>query len=318
MTDTGPVAVATEPDDQTADMVIAELNRRDVPVVRFNPGDIGGQLSVSARFGNGPASMTGRLRTASRTVELTEVRSLYWRRPTWPEFACLDEPDAQFATAHVRHGLSGVLYALPNCRYANHPLKNLTAEHKPLQLAVARQLGFTVPPTMITNCLDEAVAFIGEHREVVYKVLRWTPYRLGDTGMTTWTETVRADELDETINAVPHLFQARVDKVADLRAVVVGTRVFAVRIDSGLLDWRRDYSALSYRVVDLPDRLGRALIAYLKRFGLSSGSFDLAIDRAGDFHWLELNPNGQWGWLEDETGLPLTCAFADLLERGEA
>lgn len=61
----------------------------------------------------------------------------------------------------------------------------------------------------------------------------------------------------------------------------------------------------------------KSLIAYLDYFGLSSGSFDLCIDRQGAFHWLELNPNGQWGWLEEETGLQLSVAFADLLERGE-
>lgn len=160
--------------------------------------------------------------------------------------------------------------------------------------------------------------FIAEHRDVVYKTLRWTPYRRGATGMTTWTEPVRAEELDDSITVVPHLFQVRVDKAADLRVVVVGRQVFAIRIDSGLLDWRTDYSALSYRVVTLPDLLETALIGYLEHFGLNSGSFDLAVDRAGDLHWLELNPNGQWGWLEDETGLPLTGAFADLLERGGA
>lgn len=151
---------------------------------------------------------------------------------------------------------------------------------------------------------------------MVYKVLRWTPYRRGETGLTTWTEAVAAGDLDESVTVVPHLFQARVDKVADLRVVVIGSRVFAVRIDSDLLDWRKDYSALTYRAVDLPDRLARALVEYLEDFHLTSGIFDIAVDRAGDHHWLELNPNGQWGWLEDETGLPLAAAFAEFLAQG--
>lgn len=310
--------VVTEADDPTADMVITELNRRAVPVVRFNPADIGGDLAVSARFGTGPALLSGQVRTPSRTADLSGIRSLYWRRPTWPAFEHLGEADARFAAAQVRHGLGGVLYGLPGCRYVNHPLRNAEAEHKPLQLAVARRLGLTVPPTLVTNDLGEARRFIGSHRDAIHKVLRWTPYRQGGTGLTTWTEPVTADELDASVTVVPHLFQARVDKVADLRVVVVGDQVFAVRIDSDLLDWRKDYSALGYVVVDLPDSLEKALVAYLEQFGLSSGSFDLAVDRAGDFHWLELNPNGQWGWLEDETGLPLTVAFADLLEGGGA
>ncbi|MGH3800408.1 MAG: hypothetical protein ACRDTD_09805 [Pseudonocardiaceae bacterium] len=29
---------------------------------------------------------------------------------------------------------------------------------------------------------------------------------------------------------------------------------------------------------------------------------------------LECNPNGQWAWIEDETGLPISSALADALE----
>jgi len=40
--------VATEADGITPDMVITELSRRDVPVIRFNPAGIGEDLAVSA------------------------------------------------------------------------------------------------------------------------------------------------------------------------------------------------------------------------------------------------------------------------------
>jgi hypothetical protein len=92
--------------------------------------------------------------------------------------------------------------------------------------------------------------------------------------------------------------------------------VYAVRIDSDLLDWRTDYTALKYAVVTLPHRLEKAFLAYLEHFDLSFGCFDLCLDRDGRYYWIELNPNGQWGWLEDEAGIPLTAAFADLLEQG--
>ena len=135
--------------------------------------------------------------------------------------------------------------------------------------------------------------------------------------VTGWAEPVTADEIDDSVRVTPHLFQARVDKVADLRVLIVGLHTFAVRIDSELLDWRKDYSALTYTVENLPDRVDKALHAYLDRLGLVSGSFDLAVDRAGNYWWLELNPNGQWGWLETETSLPMSAAFADLLMQGD-
>ncbi|MDT0343089.1 ATP-grasp ribosomal peptide maturase [Streptomyces litchfieldiae] len=316
MTEERLVLVATEADDLTADMVITELNRRRVPVVRFNPADIGADLTISARFGTCPASVAGQVRTPSRTADLPRVRAVYWRRPEWPAFPHLGGDDARFAAAQVRYGLGGSLYALDGPLWVNHPLRIAAADYKPAQLALAQRLGLTVPPTLVTNDPDEAREFISIQGEVIHKTLRWTPYQRDGVPVTGWAEPVTAAEIDESVRVTPHLFQARVDKVADLRVLVVGRRTFAVRIDSDLLDWRKDYSALSYTVEYLPDQVNKALLTYLERLGLVSGSFDLAVDRAGNHWWLELNPNGQWGWLETETGLKMSAAFADLLSQG--
>ncbi|WP_405646492.1 ATP-grasp ribosomal peptide maturase [Streptomyces sp. NBC_00019] len=312
-----PVLVVTEPLDLTADMVITELNRKGVPVVRFNPADIGTDLMISAQCGVCPAPVVGQLRTPSRTAGLEHVRAVYWRRPTWPAFEHLETDDARYAAAQVRYGLGGILYALDGPLWLNHPLRDAAADYKPAQLAVAQRVGLTVPPTLVTNDPDRARQFIAAYGPVIAKTLRWTPYERDGVPMTSWAEPVAIDEIDDTLRSAPHLFQARVEKVADLRVLVVGRRVFAVRIDSGLLDWRMDYDALSYSVVNLPARLEGALLAVLDHFGLASGSFDLAQDGDGEFHWLELNPNGQWGWLEEKTGLEMSAAIADLLIRGE-
>ncbi|NEA50487.1 ATP-grasp ribosomal peptide maturase [Streptomyces sp. SID10815] len=319
MTEERPVLVATEADDLTADMVITELNRRNVPVVRFNPADIGAGLTVSARFSTRPASMAGRVRTPSRTADLTHVRSVYWRRPEWPTFSHLEPDDARFAAAQVRFGLGGLLYAMDTPLWVNHPQRIATADYKPAQLALAQRLGLSIPPTLITNDPDEAREFITSVTgDVLFKTLRWTPYTRDGVPVTGWADPVSADEIDESVRVTPHLFQARVDKIADIRVLVVGRHTFAVRIESDLLDWRKDYSALTYSIEHLPDRVNKALHLYLEFLGLVSGSFDLAVDREGDYWWLELNPNGQWGWLETETGLPMSAAFADLLSQGES
>lgn len=315
-TDERPVLVVTEANDITADMVIARLNLLGVPVVRFNPGDIGTALMLSARFGTCPAPVAGQVRTPSRAADLRQVRAVYWRRPEWPAFTELPDRDARFAAAQVRYGLGGILYALRDCLWVNHPLKNAAADYKPAQLALAHRMGLKVPATIVTNDPDEARRFVQEHGQVIHKTLRWTAYERDGVALTSWAAPVSADELDDAVRVTPHLFQARVDKVADLRVLIVGRHVFAVRIDSDLLDWRQDYGALRYSVVDLPDRLRKTLLAYLAHLGLVSGSFDLAVDRDGEPHWLELNPNGQWGWLEEKTGLEMSGAFADLLAAG--
>ncbi|MEU6442236.1 ATP-grasp ribosomal peptide maturase [Streptomyces sp. NPDC047046] len=318
MTEESAVLVVTAPGDATADMVIARLNQRGVPVVRFDPADLAsGALALSARFGACPAAMAGQVRTPSRSLDLAHVRAVYWRRPTWPAFRGLGHGDARYAAAHVRYGLGGVLHALDGPLWVNHPSREAAADYKPAQLALARRLSLDVPSTLVTNDPDDAREFITTHGPVIHKPLRATPYERDGVQLAGWAEPVTAEEIDDSLRSAPHLFQARVRKVADVRVLVVGRRVFAVRIDSGLLDWRRDYSALMYSVIDLPPALASALRNFLERCGLESGSFDLALDAEDRFQFLELNPNGQWGWLEHATGLPLSAALADFLARGE-
>ncbi|MFB7176898.1 ATP-grasp ribosomal peptide maturase [Streptomyces sp. NPDC056257] len=317
MTEQSPVLVATEANDPTADMVIAQLNRRQVPVVRFNPADIGDALTVSARYGIRSAQTAGRMLTPSKAARLDDVRAVYWRRPTWPTFPHLSPDDARFAAAQARYGLGGILHALDGALWANRPTRNAEADYKPHQLALAQRLGLTVPPTLVTNDLTEAREFTTGHPNVIHKTLRATPYQRDGVPVVSWAEPVTAGEIDERVAVAPHLFQVRVDKACDIRVLVVGGQVFAVRIESDLLDWRRDYSALTYSVITLPATLEKALLAFLDTFGLASGSFDLAVDHAGTYWFLELNPNGQWGWLEEHTGLPMAAAFADLLAQGE-
>lgn len=198
-----PVLVVTEVDDATADMVIAELNKRDVPVVRFDPADIGAGLTVSARFGTCPAPVAGQVRTQSRTVALEEVRSVYWRRPRWPLFTHLGGDDARFAAAQVRYGLGGILYALDGPLWVNQPQRIAAADYKPAQLALAAQLGLAIPPTLVTNNPDEARAFIDEHQSVITKTLRWTEYLRDGVPVTSWAEPVTSDEIDESVRVTP-------------------------------------------------------------------------------------------------------------------
>lgn len=314
------VLMVTEPDDPTADLVLTELFARGVPVVRADPGDFPAQLRLSARLDQ-PRGWSGELATATRQADLAAIRSVYWRRPRPYAFPGLEGQDKQFAVAQARYGLGGVLAALPGALYVNHPLRALyAAEFKPLQLATAKELGFIVPPTLITADPQAARDFIKEVGAAVYKPLRLTPYQVDGRDASIWVEPVTAEQIDDRVMATAHLFQAEVHKVADVRVTVIGPdREFCVRIDSngGLLDWRKDYAALSYSVIDPPDGVSEALHAYLDRFGLVFGCFDFALDEENRWHWLECNPNGQWAWMVEPTGLPMIEAFADVLENGQ-
>ncbi|MEU9978698.1 ATP-grasp ribosomal peptide maturase [Streptomyces sp. NPDC051014] len=308
--------VVTNLDDPTADFVIAELHDRGVPVVRFDSGDFPATLSCSAAIGGNTAGWRGSVQTPSRHTELGTVRAMYYRRPSGFAFPHLGRQDERFAVAQARYGFGGILTSLPGCLYVNHPNRIGDAEYKPAGLAVAAAAGFTVPPTVITNVPGDARAFIKEHGPAIFKPISVPLYLVDGHAHTVPVTEVSADEIDDSVTGTMHLFQKRVDKVADVRVTVVGEQIFAVRIDSGLLDWRTDYSTHTYTPLAAPLAVKQSMRAYLKHFGLVFGAFDFALTDRGEWIFIECNPSGQWAWMEPPTGLPMTAALADLLEGG--
>lgn len=106
---------------------------------------------------------------------------------------------------------------------------------------------------------------------------------------------------------------------------MVGDQVFAAAVhdpDTGdhpeITDWRRAYVAggLRFEVFDLPKTLQSKCVEITKALGLNFGAIDLLLDKKGKYWFLEINPNGQWAFIEDDTGLQIGKAIADQLERG--
>ena len=121
------------------------------------------------------------------------------------------------------------------------------------------------------------------------------------------------------VRNTPTFFQKYIVKEVDLRVIVIGEEVFAVEIASAqnaatAVDFRViDPFDLPHRQVTLPPGLDDACVALTRRLGLAFGAIDIVRDADGGHHFLEINPNGQWMWLEWMTGAPLRRALCDFL-----
>jgi ATP-grasp ribosomal peptide maturase len=317
MGDGRPVLVLTNPYDVTADVVLRLLAEREVPVVRLDPGtDLHAGASLTATYRTG--EQRGTLRTASRDLDVTGVRSVWVRRPSPYEGPPgLDGQDRRFAAQQALWGVGGILASLPGAHYVNHPWSNRAAEFKPAQLSAARRHGFLLPDTVITNDADEAREFVARRPGgVVYKPVWNTPYRVNDQPHSVWVREVRSSEIGDAVSVCPHMFQATVDKAFDARVTVVGDRVFGVRIDSPDLDWRYRQDLMTCTPVEVPEPVASAIAAYRAELRLVFGAFDFAVTASGDWYFLECNPNGQWAWQPAETTAAIAHAIADQLEKG--
>ena len=302
------VVIFTGEFDVTADAVIVELERRHVPVFRCDPGAFPSTLVLGARSGE---RWTGHLRTARRSLDLTDVACAWWRRPT-PMTVSPDVPHSDWVRAEAAAGLRGVLATLP---WLNHPDDIRAAEHKPLQLAMAAQIGLTVPPTLITNDPAEAREFAQRHGPIIYKPLT---SGLLDDNTVIYASTVDPATIDDSVTVTAHLFQQQVPKAHELRVTVVDDAILTARIealsDKARQDWRADYRNLRYTTDRLPDHVAEKVRHLMRRLRLRFAALDFVVTPAGEHVFLEANPNGQWAWIEEETGLPIAAAIANALE----
>jgi len=110
-------------------------------------------------------------------------------------------------------------------------------------------------------------------------------------------------------------------KKFDVRLIVVGNKVFAFKIDSQSYEETSiDYRAgleltqkLQHFVYEPPAGICTAAVEMVRHCGLSFGAFDFVITEEDEHVFLELNPNGQWLWLQLATGVRISDAFCDLL-----
>ncbi|MFF7992298.1 ATP-grasp ribosomal peptide maturase [Kitasatospora xanthocidica] len=316
------VLVLTGTFDPTADLVIEELNRRGTPVFRADTAWFPSRLAVAAGL-DGASGWGGTLATERRTLDLAAVRSVYFRRPTAPEFPeSMSAEAGSVAAAEARRGLGGLLSAL-SCRWLPPPGRAADAEYKPLQLRVAAESGLRVPRTLITNSPDAAREFADSiSTPVVYKP--FTPIRgtIDGRSVAVYASVLDRGEADHpSVSTTAHLFQEWVPKAYEVRLTAVHGQLFAAEIhaksEAAKVDWRSDYDSLNYRVCDPPTAVAGAVRRMLDRLGLPYGAFDFVVSPSGDWTFLEVNPNGQYGFVEQATGLPITAAICDYLEGGD-
>ncbi|MGH3622785.1 MAG: hypothetical protein ACRDQ5_13465, partial [Sciscionella sp.] len=231
----------------------------------------------------------------------------------------MSDPELRFARAQARVGLGGVLASLP-VKWINHPSALADCEYKPWQLDLARTVGLRVPASIVTNVPDEVRRFAAEVGDIIVKPLAEPIIAEAGTQKTVWTRRIPAAELIDLagVELTMHLFQKWLVKAYEVRLTVVGSHVFPVAIyahSAGTrVDWRSDYDALTYEVVDCPTEVAARARAFLSAACLTYGAFDFAVTAdTEEYVFLECNAAGQWGWLAEECGLPIAEAIADEL-----
>ncbi|OXM69615.1 ATP-grasp ribosomal peptide maturase [Amycolatopsis vastitatis] len=313
------VLILADERDPSADTMVLALQDRGAEVYRLNTAWFPAQLSISARLRGD--RWTGNLRTEHHIVELEEIEAIWYRSPKAYQFpASLNTAEREHANVEAKYGLGGVLMALP-VLWVNHPARLADSGYKPYQLAVAARCGLRVADTLITNHPESVLRFAGEGT-TVNKMLGAVSIVEGGLRRFAHTRAMDAADLSDLrgVEITAHQFQRWAPKAHEARMFVIGGHVTTAAIyshtESAHVDWRTGYDTNTYELVTPPPEVAESVHHLMADLGLVYGALDFVIGPDDTWTFLEINAGGQYGWIEDETGAPLTSQLADLLMRG--
>jgi glutathione synthase/RimK-type ligase-like ATP-grasp enzyme len=272
------------------------------------------QLSISYLAGT---ATDHRLRDQDAAeLALADCRVVWWRRPqSFQVHAEITNPAYRdFALSESEEAFAG-LWLAHDAFWVNHPHRDQAAARKVYQLRVAREVGLEIPETLVTNSPEDARTFIracGPER-TIYKAFSATAQH--------WRETrlLKPEELEllESVKFAPLIFQTYIPARVDLRITMMGDHVFAGAIHSQetsyAVDFRMDMDAGRVEAFELPGPVVERLQKLMARLGLVYGAIDMRLTPDGRYVFLEINPAGQWLFVEQRTGQPMTEAFVRLL-----
>jgi hypothetical protein len=322
--------ILSAPGDTHTDAVEQILARRGVPFVHWNRAGFPERDTMTLRYG--PRGLRSQvLVKGGEAVDLAQVSATYVRRHAHPEVRRpVDDPRARAWVEGESRAFLDSAAELIDGRWVPGPVRALHwAGDKCWQLRLAARLGFEIPPTLVTNDPTELLEFYREHNgSLICKALNF-PHFPAAVGADRWvftTQLVTPRDVGyaDSVRYGPAIFQAYVAKRLELRITVVGERVFACEIHSQERartrhDWRRyDLEHTPHRVHDLPREIGERCVRIVRELGLCYGAMDLVLTPDGRYVFLEVNPMGQYLWIEKITGMPISEAICDLLEAAEA
>ncbi len=322
------ILIVTTSQDVGATFVIEALRKRKgVQTFRFNTEDFPTEVKIKISHDE-----SGKLETTFIFPELgilksSEIFSIYYRREGEAilDKSIKDKTSKLFARTEIIGALDTVWDTL-NCLWVNHPRFSTALMTKVGQTHYAGISGFRVPKTLVSTDAKELIKFYKDcGNNVMAKQLGnargaqdWIEGRL-------YTQKIKPDQVKFFENAylAPVMLQEAISKKFELRITVVGSKMFAIKIDSQSrertsVDWRKGpIGTVPHSVYKLPHNIESKLIELHKKLGLIYSGTDMIVTPEGEHVLLELNPNGEYVWTEVLTGAPITEAICELLIKGK-
>jgi glutathione synthase/RimK-type ligase-like ATP-grasp enzyme len=245
-------------------------------------------------------------------IQVAEVGAIWMRRPRADQL-CLttnDPTEVEYINNECRAGITSLLSS--RCfkgKWVSHPDSTLRACDKILQLQVAQECGFRIPKTLVSQSKAEVIEF---HEACGGQIIAKPLLGVADPFLLTRRLENPRSLADEAYLACPTIYQEFIPGTKHVRLNCFGTTQVAALIDSENLDWRPDLN-VPMSLWAIPPSVQDGVQKVLQALGLAMGIIDLKLTPEGEVVWFEVNPQGQFLFLEPLIKAGLSVRFARFL-----
>lgn len=264
------------------------------------------------------ASGEGFIEVGTRRCNIQDIGLIVFRRPVPVHQLRTDvEPwvgrllDSEWGA--IEAGLS----VAARCTVVNGLAGSAMAQNKLVQLQAAKGVGLHVPETLVSTNTAAIESFARQHPCVTKGIVN--AFIAYDKVLrSAFTSFVDVDYLrGYNARGVPTLLQRAVTPRAMWRVVVVGKEVFGFRFFGSVLettaDSRQVEDNLDGSPHSVPESVRAGLLDMCSSFPISFASADFIEDHNGILWFLDLNPEGQWAFLEEKFGVRISDAIVGLM-----
>lgn len=309
------ILALTNSEDATSDYLLPVLADAGIPFLRLDTDTLISSSTLSYCKGSPVFTVKG------QRLSPKSISHIWYRRPERLKDARFDDtPEGSFAINEWSEAIEGFLAHVPRSKWMNHPSINVAASSKLEQLSSASSLGIKIPDTLMTQDEWEAKAFFERHggKVIVKPMSNGYIDRNGETDSLIYTNRVERHHLenDEDIINCPTLFQQYIPKVSDVRITVVDNDMHALALHASDGDGqqrcdirRNNMTDVAYNQIKLPPPISNFVSRLVNRYELRFAAIDMAVDVDGNWVFFEVNPNGQWAWLDLSAGAKIATSF---------
>lgn len=301
--------------DYSTDLVCCELNHRKKKYLRINR-DRFQEYDIIYSLENNTIEI--KMDGKQYLLKNDNILGIYFRAPVFlrshKKYLLNEQLIRSQWSAFIRN-----LVVFDKAKWINNPVDTYKAENKMYQLKCANDIGLMTPKTYVGNIIPDNIV---EENNYIVKSLDTALFYNENQELFTYSSIISGKELKlANIKDAPIILQECLENKLDLRVTVIGDKLFPVSITcsgSGIVgDWRKNKKdTLTYNCFDLPDEIRTKILMLMKKLNLSFGGVDLIL-KEDKYYFIEVNPTGEWGWLESANFMPISSEIVNALIKGD-